>query len=926
MTEINKKLDLATVPPTNNDGDPYILPLDIYKEGYSGYNISNWFKGRVGDNGTPFAIRWYSHGRLLNIQGMRPFIEGQVGDYTIDDSDPDSVRIDMAEDASNIHIVGDVDDTQAGGVAIYRLINQAFPKSGIFYGKIGFMGTQDDGTLVNTGVDIVFKVLAGHMNMLGARKFYVTELEKAWLEMRAKFKQYDKEYDAKLDQELSDLNTKITNEIKRAEDTLGDTQASIDENIASLKRIRVMVDSIEQFIDANDVVRLKDFNQKFDTLENKINHDLENISPVPLSFADLDAVKTAYPTGTTALIVTDDGHRAVYRNNQWQDGGVYNSLGVANNSIGLEQLSDKSLDDTAPNLYSEDSPNLTKGGFHKSDGSFQENGDWGEFSVGVQKGETIAWNQATWFYTFWKDGKFVSGGPANNSYTTITVPDNVDTLKIPVAVADVVKDFNRNLFCIVRGGENIPYWYPQNNVLDKFYVPLKNASHQLGYGRIVANDGNLNITKIDENYYLIFPTTAKVFYGSRLLDIQNDQNRVLLAGVGKNLGTWLYYNPISQLIESFTAPNESDSLINLGVIYDSLTNPTAWTLNTSLDIIFNNKSFTSVQLDKNNLLPNTSPALISGTGQINIDLSKNTMQFDNLFASNSMIEHQIDNSPIDISKIKNGAFLFVDTSNWKLTSQVEAPLNSNCVAIGAWWTPLSIDIYGSPNIYIDGVKYNPQQPLKGHKINVLGDSISYGINTSKSYVGDLETVTGAETVRNYGLASASIAQRTGKSWDWDTVDPLIVHYQEMDKDADVIFLFGGVNDWVAGRPLGKFGDTDITTFYGALDTLLANLRSQYGGATILEATPLQTDWTTRPAAGGTSDGKNSQGLMLADYVDAIKQVAAKYSVPVLDLYHGMFYPFNSDFKSKYMTDSLHPTRAGHLLLADKIGNFINSNV
>ena len=198
MTEINKKNDLAVIPPTNNDGDPYVLPLDIFKEGYTAYNISNWFKGRVGDNGTPFAIRWYSHGRLLNILGMRPFIEGQVGDYTIDDSDPDNPQINMAEDASHIHIVGDVDDTQEGGLAIYRLISQAFPKSGIFYGKIGFMGTQDDGTLVNTGVDIVFKVLAGHMNMLGARKFYVSELEKAWLDLQTNFKQYDKEYDAKL--------------------------------------------------------------------------------------------------------------------------------------------------------------------------------------------------------------------------------------------------------------------------------------------------------------------------------------------------------------------------------------------------------------------------------------------------------------------------------------------------------------------------------------------------------------------------------------------------------------------------------------------------------------------------------------------------------------------------------------------------------
>ncbi|MCT3539943.1 hypothetical protein EFS45_03405, partial [Lactobacillus crispatus] len=194
MTEINKKKDLSVIPPTNNDGDPYILPLDIFKEGYSAYNISNWFKGRVGDNGTPFAIRWYSHGRLLNILGLRPFIEGQVGDYTIDDSDPDNPQINMAEDASHVHIVGDVNDTQEGGVAIYRLISQAFPKSGIFYGKIGFMGTQDDGTLVNTGVDIVFKVLSGHMNMLGARRFYVTELEKAWLEMQSNIKQYNQEY------------------------------------------------------------------------------------------------------------------------------------------------------------------------------------------------------------------------------------------------------------------------------------------------------------------------------------------------------------------------------------------------------------------------------------------------------------------------------------------------------------------------------------------------------------------------------------------------------------------------------------------------------------------------------------------------------------------------------------------------------------
>lgn len=340
MTEINKKNDLAVIPPTNNDGDPYVLPLDIFKEGYSAYNISNWFKGRVGDNGTPFAIRWYSHGRLLNILGMRPFIEGQVGDYTIDDSDPDNPQINMAEDASHVHIVGDVNDTQEGGLAIYRLISQAFPKSGIFYGKIGFMGTQDDGTLVNTGVDIVFKVLSGHMNMLGARKFYVTELEKAWLEMQSKIKQYNQEYkDAttkqaeqfKEDTEkaLADLNTKIANEIKRAEDTLGDTQASIDANLASLKLLATHIGSLEAQLKASDVVSVSDFKAKTDYLDQSINNRLKQIDTNIEAFSDLSALSAKYPNGQPGLFYAA-GHLYIY-DNGWVDQGAYPSAALTDN-------------------------------------------------------------------------------------------------------------------------------------------------------------------------------------------------------------------------------------------------------------------------------------------------------------------------------------------------------------------------------------------------------------------------------------------------------------------------------------------------------------------------------------------------------------------------------------------------------------------
>lgn len=333
MTEINKKKDLSVIPPTNNDGDPYILPLDIFKEGYSAYNISNWFKGRVGDNGTPFAIRWYSHGRLLNILGLRPFIEGQVGDYTIDDSDPDNPQINMAEDASHVHIVGDVNDTQEGGLAIYRLISQAFPKSGIFYGKIGFMGTQDDGTLVNTGVDIVFKVLSGHMNMLGARRFYVTELEKAWLEMQSKIKQYNQEYKdattkqaeqfkADTEKALADLNTKIANEIKRAEDTLGDTQASIDQNISALKKLCAEIVSLQTKLETEDVITISQYNKDLQANRNLIQQKLADISTNIEGFPTADDLKKTYPQGKQGIFMAmDTGHGFIWWNNVWTDCG-----------------------------------------------------------------------------------------------------------------------------------------------------------------------------------------------------------------------------------------------------------------------------------------------------------------------------------------------------------------------------------------------------------------------------------------------------------------------------------------------------------------------------------------------------------------------------------------------------------------------------
>ena len=109
--------------------------------------------------------------------------------------------------------------------------------------------------------------------------------------------------------------------------------------------------------------------------------------------------------------------------------------------------------------------------------------------------------------------------------------------------------------------------------------------------------------------------------------------------------------------------------------------------------------------------------------------------------------------------------------------------------------------------------------LKGLKALFLGDSITYGSGASsldKNYVNLLAKYTGLNTV-NYGVGGTRIARQTKASactdWDYD----FNARARIMDKDADIIGVFGGTNDYGHGfAPIGKPTDTDEYTFYGLI--------------------------------------------------------------------------------------------------------------
>lgn len=215
--------------------------------------------------------------------------------------------------------------------------------------------------------------------------------------------------------------------------------------------------------------------------------------------------------------------------------------------------------------------------------------------------------------------------------------------------------------------------------------------------------------------------------------------------------------------------------------------------------------------------------------------------------------------------------------------------------------------------------------LRNKKILFLGDSITEGAGSSaaeKRFTDLVAADTGAIGI-NYGIGGTRIAHQIRPSenprWEQD----FISRVESMDKDADIVVVFGGTNDWGHGdAPLGEFESRDAYTFYGALHVLYTSLIEKYPAAAIVILTPLhrigENDRIIDPA-------RPNNVRLLKEYVEAIREVAEYYSLPVLDLYKvSGLQPAIPIIKETYMPDGLHPNDAGHRILADKVIAFLKS--
>lgn len=177
--------------------------------------------------------------------------------------------------------------------------------------------------------------------------------------------------------------------------------------------------------------------------------------------------------------------------------------------------------------------------------------------------------------------------------------------------------------------------------------------------------------------------------------------------------------------------------------------------------------------------------------------------------------------------------------------------------------------------------------------------------------------------RNYGISGSRFAKQKNEFFFKEDGTEFSTRYKTMKDDADLVVVLGGTNDFGHGDAMiGTFADITNETFYGTCHVLMQGLIEKYPESRIVFMTPLHRCEEDNPKG----DGSKLEGSQpLSEYVKVIKEVAAYYSLPVLDIWSvSGLQPRVPIIKEKYCPDGLHPNDAGHARMAELIGNYLLS--
>ncbi len=220
--------------------------------------------------------------------------------------------------------------------------------------------------------------------------------------------------------------------------------------------------------------------------------------------------------------------------------------------------------------------------------------------------------------------------------------------------------------------------------------------------------------------------------------------------------------------------------------------------------------------------------------------------------------------------------------------------------------------------------------LKGKIIDFLGDSITEGVGVcdqNNRYDNVAHRRLGLAAHYNYGIGGTRLAHQSAPS-ETPRYDLCFCgRAYLLDKSADLIVVYGGVNDYIHGDAyFGKMEDRTPETFCGAVYFLMNFLKTNYEGKKIVFMTPAHMHFkgisdkclTGRPM-------KKPDSQPLSAYVEVIKARGEELGIPVLDLFEKLpIDPNNESDREKYTVDGLHFNDDGHEILANTLCDFLES--
>ena len=220
--------------------------------------------------------------------------------------------------------------------------------------------------------------------------------------------------------------------------------------------------------------------------------------------------------------------------------------------------------------------------------------------------------------------------------------------------------------------------------------------------------------------------------------------------------------------------------------------------------------------------------------------------------------------------------------------------------------------------------------LQGKRIAFLGDSITEGSGVTdldNRYDNVLKRICGLAEVFNYGIGGTRLAHQSVPSEKPRYDLCFCGRAFNIDKSADIIVVYGGVNDYIHGdAPIGERGDKTPATFRGGVYFLMNILRELYPDAAVVFMTParscLRGDTDEKPSA---RPMKKPCAMASKGYVDIILETAKEFGIPTLNLYDDLgINPNNPEDYSRYTVDGLHFNDAAHAVIAEKLKALLES--